>query len=65
MYQVGILFILVAGLHVCIESEVVYAAECVKDLGVYLNKHLDKTAQTSRTMSTCSLHLRNTGYIHW
>jgi len=55
---------LVAGLHVCIGSEVIYAAECVKDLGVYLNKHLDMTAQTSRTISTCSLHLRNIGQIH-
>ena len=43
---------LVAGLHVHVGSEVVNAAECVIVVGVYLDKHLDMTAHTSRTFST-------------
>ena len=41
----------------------VTAVRHVKNLGVYLDRHLDMTTQVSRTISTCSLHMRNIAQI--
>ena len=44
---------LVAGLHVRVGSEVVkLSAECVTDVGVYLDVHMDMATETSRTSRT-------------
>ena len=52
------------GLLVRVGTDEVSAAECVRNLGVYLDRHLDMTVQVSCTISTCSLHLRKIGLIH-
>ena len=50
------------GLRVRVGSDYVTAVHHVINLGVYLDRHLDMTTQVSRTISTCSLHMRNTDY---
>ena len=51
------------GLRVRVGSDYVTAVRHVKNLGVYLDRHLDMTTQVSRTISTCSLHMRNIAQI--
>ncbi len=51
------------GLRVCVGSDYVTAVHHVKNLGVYFDRHLDMTTQVSRTISTCSLHMRNISQI--
>ena len=51
------------GLRVRVGSDYVTAVHHVKNLGVYLDRHLDMTTQVSRTISTCSLHMRNISQI--
>ena len=51
------------GLRVRVGSDYVTAVRHVKNLGVYLDRHLDVTTQVSRTISTCSLHMRNIAQI--
>ena len=48
------------GLRVRVGSDHVTA---VRHLGVYLDRHLDMTTQVSRTISTCSFHMRNISQI--
>ena len=47
------------GLRVRVGSDYVAAVRHVKNIGVYLDSHLDMTTQVSRTISTCSFHMRN------
>ena len=47
------------GLRVRVGSDYVTAVRHVKNIGVYLDRHLDMTTQVSRTIITCSLHMRN------
>ena len=42
----------VAGLHVRVGFDEFSVSECVRKVGVYLDKHLDLTAQISRTKTT-------------
>ena len=51
------------GLRVRVGSDYVTAVRHVKNLGVYLDSHLDMTTQVSRTISTCSFHMRNIAQI--
>ena len=51
------------GLRVRVGSDYVTAVRHVKNLGVYLDRHLDMTTQVHRTISTCSLHMRNIAKI--
>ena len=51
------------GLRVRVGSDYVTAVRHVKNLGVYLDRHLDMTTRVSRTISTCSLHMRNIAQI--
>ena len=51
------------GLRVRVSSDYVTAVRHVKNLGVYLDRHLDMTTQVSRTISTCSFHMRNISQI--
>ena len=51
------------GLRVRVGSDHVTAVRHVKHLGVYLDRHLDMTTQVSRTISTCSFHMRNSSQI--
>ena len=51
------------GLRVRVGSDYVTAVRHVKNLGVYLDSHLDMTTQVSRTISTCSFHMRNLAQI--
>ena len=53
------------GLRVRVGSHYVTAVRHVKNQGVYayLDRHLDMTTQVSRTISTCSLHMRNIAQI--
>ena len=51
------------GLRVRVGSDYVTAVRHVKNRGVYLDRHLDMTTQVSRTISTCSLHMRNIAQI--
>ena len=46
-------------LQVRVGSDYVTAVLKVRNIGVNLDKHLDLTTQVSRTISTCSLHMRN------
>ena len=48
----------IAGLRVRVRSDDDSVSECVRNIGIYPDKHLDMSAQVSRTVSTCSLHHR-------
>ena len=53
---------ILSGLCVHVGTDEVSAAKHVRNLSVYLDRHLDM--QASRTISTYSLHLCNIGLIH-
>lgn len=55
---------ILSGLRVGVGTDEVSAAEHVRNIDIYLDEHHYMTVQVSHTISTCSLNLRNIGWIH-
>ena len=49
-----VVYYLAAGLRVRVGSEDVRAADCVRNLGIYFDKHLEMTKQVSRIIGAYS-----------
>ena len=47
---------ILSGLRVRVRTDEVSAAECVRNLDVYLDRQLNMTVQVSRTISTCCIY---------